>query len=143
MNMNKSVLAAMMMAFALSACGDKAADPAPAASEVAAPAASEAMPASEAAPASEPAAPVEPASAPAEGAAASASPAALDASCQAYFDRVEACLAKVDQSVAASFATQNEELKKSLAEAPAEQQAAACKQANDMFGESAKALSCE
>ncbi|MDO4693199.1 MAG: DUF5339 domain-containing protein [Eikenella sp.] len=141
--MNKSVLAAMMMAFALSACGDKAADPAPAASEVAASAASEAMPASEAAPASEATPPVEPVSAPAEGAAASAAPAALDATCQAYFDRVEACLAKVDQGVAASFATQNEELKKSLAESPAEQQAAACKQANDMFAESAKALSCE
>lgn len=136
MKMNKSVLAAMMMAFALSACGDKAADPAPAASEVAAPAASEAMPASEAAP-------VEPASAPAEAATTSATPAALDATCQAYFDRVEACLAKVDQGVAASFATQNEELKKSLAESPAEQQAAACKQANDMFAESAKALNCE
>lgn len=142
MKMNQSVLAAMMMAFALSACGDKAADPAPAASEVAAPAASEAMPASAALPASE-AAPVEPASAPAEAATTSATPAALDATCQAYFDRVEACLAKVDQGVAASFATQNEELKKSLAESPAEQQAAACKQANDMFAESAKALNCE
>lgn len=142
MNMNKSALAALMMAFALSACGDKAADPAPAASEVAAPAASEVMPASETRPASE-AGPVEPASVPTDAATTSATPAALDATCKAYFDRVEACLAKVDQSVAASFATQNEELKKSLAEAPAEQQAAACKQANDMFAESAKALSCE
>lgn len=161
------VLAALAAVLALSACGGPAAEPAPAtaARPASAPAAAAmpasgemagetAQPAADAASAdtAEPAsAAVLPAGTPAsasdaaaEGTApVAAAPAALDAACQAYFERVHACLAKIDPNLAASFAAQNEDLKQSLAEAPAARQAAACQQADAAFAEHARALGCE
>ena len=150
--MNKSVLAAMLMALTLAACGDQPTEPVasvPVASAVSAPeapameasAAASEVPASEAAEAR----PASAVSAPAasEPVAPAATAPKLDPSCQAYFDRVERCLAKVDQGVAAAFANENTELKNSLAQEPAADQARSCQSANEQFNESAKVLECE
>lgn len=123
--MTRKVIFALAFCAALAACNkQEAAAPA---SETAAPAA----PATDAAPA-------------AEGAAPAAAASDLPQACNDYVARAEACFAKAAPDAAAMMRTsfdatvaewKKAEDKSSLGDA--------CKQMNDMFAETAKALSCE
>lgn len=133
--MSKKILFALAFCVALTACNKQEEAPA----EAVAPAAE----ASEAAPAAE-AAGTDAATAEAAPAAEGAAAADLPQACTDYIARAEACFAKAAPDAAAMMKTsfdatvtewKNAVDKSSLGDA--------CKQMNDMFAETAKALSCE
>lgn len=84
-----------------------------------------------------------------EAAPAAAEPAAAESTanlhptCTEYFKRVEACMSKADKAAAEQVRVGLEQTKQSIAAADSSTQETICKQSNDMFGETAKAMQCE
>lgn len=131
----KRTLALISITAVLAACGkQEAAPPAPAP----APAPAATAPAPAPVPAPEPTA-----SAPAAPAAATAS-AELPAECQAYLDKVSACIAKQSGPAADAMKTSVEQAKASWAAYGGDksQISAACKTSNDAFAAQAAAMKC-